>query len=98
RLHAAGNITQLQLDLERAQYEEARLALSTAEYDVLARRESLNALMGLQGEMASLWEAPARLPPLPPQGGTTRHAGELEAGAIEQSVELQALRQEIETA
>lgn len=98
RLHEAGNITDLQLDLERAQHEQAKLDLSAAEYEVVARRETVNALMGVYGETVTAWQAPERLPELPRQSQTTtRPDGELERRAIASSLDLGALRQEIES-
>lgn len=95
RLHEAGNITDLQFDLERAQYEQAKLDLSAAEYDVVARRETVNALMGVYAETATAWQAPERLPGLP-QEPTTRPDDGLERRVIANSLDLGAMRQEIE--
>jgi outer membrane protein TolC len=94
RLHAAGNIRDLDLALERAQREEARIAAADAELALTERREELAALLGLYGEEAALRLA-TRLPELPPEVGAT---GELEARAIANSLTLAATRHELERA
>jgi cobalt-zinc-cadmium efflux system outer membrane protein len=94
RLHAAGNIRDLDLALERVQREEARVAAADAEFAVIEEREALAALLGLHGEEAAL-RVGARLPDLPPEAGAT---AELEARAIANSLGLAATRHEIERA
>lgn len=95
RIREAGNITELTLDLERAQLEQARLDLAAAEYQVLARRQRLNALMGLRGEDARAWEVAQRLAEL----STDEASPDVEdvlAGAMDNSLDLGALRREAE--
>ena len=92
RLHEAGNIRDLDLDLERVQREEARVAVADAELAAIESRETLASLLGLYGAEAEL-RAAARLPELPSEAGST---AELEARAIAGSVELLALRHDIE--
>lgn len=94
RLHAAGNIRDLDLALERAQREEARVAVADAELATTELREALATRLGLYGDEAALRVA-ARLPELPPEAGTT---AELEARAIANSLTLAAARHEIERA
>lgn len=93
RLHEAGNIPDLALHQEQAQLESSKLALAAAEYDVIAQRESLNALMGLWGEAAAQWNAPGRLPE-PPAVAESIEA--LESQVMASNLELAALRQRIE--
>jgi cobalt-zinc-cadmium efflux system outer membrane protein len=94
RLHAAGNVRDLDLDLERAQREEARLAVATAELEAIEAGEALARLVGLHGAGKAL-RTPGRLPELPADAGTT--AG-LESRAIDRSLKLAATRHDIERA
>ncbi len=89
RLHQAGNITDLALANERALYEQARLAVASAEMGVLQRRERLNTLLGLWGEHTS-WQVAGGLPDLPAQ---PLDLGELEQRVVANSLDLAILRQ-----
>jgi cobalt-zinc-cadmium efflux system outer membrane protein len=91
RLHAAGNITDLDLVRERALIEEAKLQLRSAEVTVRQSREQLNILMGLWGQQTA-WHIDRRLPDLPAQ--PTPFA-ELERHALHQSLDLASARQRI---
>lgn len=84
RLHAAGNITDLDLARERAQVEEARLQLRVAEVAARQSRAQLNTMMGLWGP-ETLWHIDKRLPALPPEPLPTDG---LEAQALRQSLDL----------
>lgn len=95
RLHDAGNITDLDLHLQQAEYEQARLDLAAAEYDVAARRESLNAHMGLFGPAAAAWTAPLHLPDPP---ADPPDAADLESQIIAANLDLDAMRRQIESA
>ncbi len=64
RLHDAGNLSELAMTLERANYEQARIDWSKAESEVVETRERLTRLMGLWGEGAG-WKGPERLPDVP---------------------------------
>lgn len=61
RLHEAGNVTDLNFANERAMYEESRVTFTEAEATVRARREQLNAWMGLWGTRGADWKALDRL-------------------------------------
>jgi outer membrane protein, heavy metal efflux system len=89
RLHEAGNVNDLTFANERALYEESRLAYTDAEAAVRARREGLNAQMGLWGRSGVGWTVSGRLPE-PPEGelDTSR----LEARAAESSIDLSLRR------
>jgi outer membrane protein, heavy metal efflux system len=91
RLHAAGNITDLDLARERAQVEEAKVQLRAAEVAVRQSRARLNTTMGLWGQETS-WHINKRLPdlpaePLPVEG--------LERQALRQSLDLASARQRL---
>lgn len=92
RMHEAGNITDLDLANERVLYEQSKVNLSAAEEQVVQVRERLNELMGLWGAQTQ-WQVATRLPDPSPE----ELDGEgLEARAIAQSLELGALRRDIE--
>ncbi len=94
RLRAAGNITQLQLAREQALDEEAKVELSSAEADLLATRERLNAFMGVWGADTQ-WKAAARLPELPKAEIDVAH---VESRAIEKSVDVAIARSRLDAA
>jgi outer membrane protein, heavy metal efflux system len=93
RQNDAGNLSDLALASERTQSEQARLDLARAEADVLGGREKLNRLMGAFGPLTQ-WRLAARLPELPAEEPPLAH---LETRAIEQRLDLMALRQEVQT-
>jgi cobalt-zinc-cadmium efflux system outer membrane protein len=94
RLHDAGNITDLQFARERALHEQAKIDLASAEWDVLATRERLNALMGLWGADTQ-WKAAPRLPDVPAEES---NVADVEARAVERSLELAIARSDAESA
>ncbi len=57
----AGNIPRLKVLVDRAMYEEARLALAEADGARSRSRERLNAALGLWGDAGMGWTVPARL-------------------------------------
>jgi cobalt-zinc-cadmium efflux system outer membrane protein len=93
RLHAAGNIRDLDLSNERAAHEEAKLEGSRAETDAMLARERLNELMGVWGNRTA-WRTVARLPDANEES-VTRPA-DVESVAVERSLELAQARREIE--
>jgi outer membrane protein, heavy metal efflux system len=94
RLHAAGNITDLDLATEQTLVEEAKLQLRVAEVAVQQSREQLNSLMGLWGSETA-WDIDTRLPDIPAQPLSL--AG-LETRALRQSLDLASTRQQMITA
>ncbi len=94
RTHEAGNITDLDLELEQALHEQAKLELSRSELSALEKRERINALLGLWGPDTA-WQADAGLPELPSEDIDV--AG-LESQAVEQRLDLLAARQQVEVA
>lgn len=94
RLHAAGNITDLELNQQRDLYEQARVDLRQAEADLIHSRERLNQLMGLYGEQIN-WKITGRLEEIP---GEEIDLERLESRVIEQSLDLKLAAQRIITA
>lgn len=91
RLHAAGNITDLDLARERALVEEAKLQLRAAETAMRQSREDLNTLMGLWGQDTT-WSIDGRLPDLL---SAAIPSEDLEQRALRQSLDLASARQQI---
>ena len=91
RLHAAGNITDLDLARERVLAEEAKLQLRAAETAVRQSREHLNTLMGLWGPQTA-WHIDRRLPDVPEQ---PLPVDGLETRALRQSLDLASARQQM---
>src|SRR5215468_8856780 len=91
RLHAAGNITDLDLVRERALAEEAKLQRRAAETAVHQSREHLNTLMGLWGPQTT-WHIDRRLPDIPEQ---PLPFDELELRALRQSLDVASARQRL---
>jgi cobalt-zinc-cadmium efflux system outer membrane protein len=89
RLHAAGNITDLDLARERALVEEAKLELRATEVAARQSREELNTVLGLWGPQTA-WQSDRRLPDLPAQ--PLQFDG-LEARVLQQSLALASARQ-----
>lgn len=94
RLHEAGNVTDLDLYREETLFEQARMALEQAEAELESSRERATVLMGLWGEQVA-WEAEPRLPELPEEEVAL---DELERRAIAHSLELAALRDDVDAA
>lgn len=88
RLHAAGNISDLELSVEEANFSEIRVALQKTEIEVRLMRESLNKLMGLWG--ADLrWKISGTVAVLPADEGAFEG---LEGKALENRSDVRALR------
>lgn len=91
RLRQAGNITELDLAAQQAQYEQARVDFADAQAAALADRERMNALMGLWGKQIG-WKIAARLPDPPTQELALEDA---EKQAIARSLDLGVQREQI---
>ena len=91
RLSEAGNITDLDLARERAQFEAAKLALRAAEISVRQSREELNVLMGFWGAQTQ-WQSPRRLPEITDKPLDTK---DIERLALERSLDLVQARQRV---
>lgn len=94
-LRRVGNITELSLLQERAQFEQAKLDYAAAEAMVLVDREELSALMGVWGS-AGKWRTAPRLPE--PSSQTQLAIDTLEQDAVRNSLALAGYRQQYQTA
>src|SRR5688500_14694828 len=94
RIHAAGNMTALDLANERSSHEQARLDLARAEAYALDTREALNVLLGLSGPHIE-WRVGERLADPPAEELTT---DDVEQRAVERSIDLAVARREIRAA
>jgi cobalt-zinc-cadmium efflux system outer membrane protein len=94
RLHAAGNITDLDLARDRAALARSKLDLRSAEVAARQSRERLNGLMGLSGQQTA-WDIDERLPEVPAAALPT---DDVERSAITRSIDLGHARQRIAVA
>ncbi len=92
RMAAVGNFPKLTQAREQAFYAETTAQLARARQNAMAARERLARLMGLWGEQIA-FQLPGRLPDLPE---TAREAGDLEAQAIAQRLDVQAAKSDTE--
>ena len=92
-IREAGNSTPLDFETQQAVLTQAKLDLANAEVASVSAREKLNVLMGLSGGQTN-WRAPSALPT-----AKSRLAGmgNIEAAAVEKSLNLAELRQKIIT-
>ncbi len=91
RLHKAGNLTDLALLDEQAEYSRAKLDLAAAEMRLTERREHLNRLMGLWGQDVN-WKIDSQLAEVPAQEMALEN---LESTVVEKSLDLESLRRRI---
>jgi cobalt-zinc-cadmium efflux system outer membrane protein len=94
RQHAAGNITDLDLENQQALYEEAKLDLARTEEEVLVAREALIRDMGLRRADAE-WTIQSDFPALPT---AELDPAQIEAVVAARRLDIAALRREIEAA
>jgi outer membrane protein TolC len=92
RFHAGGNISRLQLDLQRAAATRARIEALQAESDAADGRQRLSNLLGLPAKAA--WRTVDRLA-TPPDESLSRD--ELTERALSQRLDLAAAREEVAT-
>ena len=93
RMADAGNTTTLALARDREAREQTRIDVARAETAIAAKREALNALLGLTGAQTA-WTATGTLPDLgpPPQ------LDAIEATSVTASLELEADRDRVAAA
>ena len=92
RIHAAGNISDLNLASEQGHYEQARMDYAESTTIVVETREQLIRLMGLWGAQTK-WKVPGMLPDVPAEEIALEH---LESLAIKNRLDLASARQEVE--
>lgn len=92
KLFKAGNIIELEMQNEQSMANEARIALATAENEVIEKREHLNVLMGLWNKNIN-WQIEERLPSTPKDDPNGRG---LERLAITERLDLQSERKELD--
>lgn len=94
RQHDAQNITDLDLENQQAQYEQAKLDLAREEQRLLVVREAFVRALGLRD--ASLdWQVPSHFPPLPP---SEEDQQQLEQLAATRRLDIDIARREIDIA
>jgi cobalt-zinc-cadmium efflux system outer membrane protein len=91
-LHLAGNLTTLDLSVQEAAYETARVTVAEIELERLDRRERLQRLLGLHGE-ATEWTVAEGLPVTPEALALDAMT---ETRALEASLDLAAQRANLE--
>ncbi|HEX2251770.1 MAG TPA: TolC family protein, partial [Thermoanaerobaculia bacterium] len=95
QLREAGNISELDLLVERDFYEQQKLEVARRELAVADAREQVNARLGLWGEPAAAWRAAERLPELP---AAVAPAGDAERRAVARSLEIAGAVLDLEAA
>lgn len=94
RLREAGNISELDLLVERDLYEQVKLEVSNRELAVAELAERLNVLLGLHGPRTA-WRVEGRLPALPAEEAPLDG---FERRAVERSLDLRLSLLEVEAA
>jgi outer membrane protein, heavy metal efflux system len=92
-LHAAGNVTDLDVDTEQVLYDEARVNFAGAQTALAGSRERLSALLGLWGKSGN-WQVDGRLTDPPADLPFV----DLESKAIERSLDLAIIKHQFEAA
>lgn len=94
RQHDAQNITDLDLENEQAQYEQAKLDVARDEQRLLVAREALVRAMGLRDASID-WQLPQAFPPLPP---SEQDQQQLEQLAATRRLDIEIARREVDIA
>lgn len=94
RQHDAQNITDLDLENEQAQYEQAKVDLAREEQRLVVARETLVRAMGLRDDSID-WRLPQAFPPPPP---TEQDQQQLETLAAARRLDIDIARREVEIA
>ncbi|HXC60453.1 MAG TPA: TolC family protein [Steroidobacteraceae bacterium] len=91
--HDAGNITQLELQLQRAEASQARIELQAAELMLTDARAALQRQLGLSAAQSD-WSVPDSLPEIPQQSAGNQ-AASLQSQALQQRLDLTAARHHV---
>src|SRR5205823_10933316 len=94
RQHDAQNITDLDLENEQAQYEQAKLDLAREERRLLVAREALVRAIGLRDASID-WRLPQAFPPLP---ATEQDQQQLEQLAATRRLDIDIARRQVDIA
>jgi outer membrane protein, heavy metal efflux system len=92
-LHEAGNITDLQLLQQQAEYSQARLEIALQEAEIRELREKVNRAMGVWGRDTD-WKTAPQLPDLPSRELSIRG---LETLAVTRRADLAATKAELQS-
>lgn len=95
RMQQVGNFTKLQRARQQAFYADAAAQRAAASHVVTATREELVRQLGLTPAQAGELKLPARLPDLPQQ---PRTAAAVSSTALQQRLDVQLARQQLDTA
>jgi cobalt-zinc-cadmium efflux system outer membrane protein len=94
RQHDAQNVTDLDLENEQAQYEQAKLDVARDEQSLLVALEALLRAMGLRDASID-WQLPKAFPPLP---ASEQDQQQLEQLAAARRLDIQIARREVDIA
>jgi outer membrane protein, heavy metal efflux system len=94
RQHDAQNITDLDLENEQAQYEQAKVDLAREEQRLLLAREALVRAMGLRDASVE-WRLPQAFPPLPQ---SEQDQQQLEQVAATRRLDIEIARRDVDMA
>ena len=95
RMQEVGNFTKLQRARQHAFYADSAAQLASAKHAVTAAREELTRQLGLTDAQAAQLKLPDRLPDLPKEA---RAAGEVSAAALQQRIDVQLARLQLDVA
>lgn len=95
RLYQAGNVPELDLLVQREALERMRLEVADRELAAADARQRVTVALGLWGEQAGAWRAVGALPPVPE---TARVPADIEAVAVERSLDVAGAWLDLEAA
>jgi outer membrane protein TolC len=95
RMQQVGNFTRLQRARQQVFYADATAQLASAQHAALSAREELVRQLGLTDAQAERLQLPERLPELPAQ---PRSAQQLTAAALQQRLDVQLARLQLDAA
>ncbi len=95
RMQQVGNFTKLQRARQQSFYADSAARLASSQHASTAAREELVRLLGLTDEQSAQLKLPERLPDLPKEA---RPAGVVNAAALQQRLDVQMARNQLEVA